>query len=97
MRAMWTGSATRDPESARAVVEECQDAAAKVPMWIWLTFGLGGVALAASIGDWAWVGFFVVAFVGPASYVLWMRRRALAANLPVSEGRLTEEPKPPGT
>ncbi len=84
MRAMWTGSTVRDPETARLVVDECQDTAAKVPVWIWLILGLMAAVVVAANGSWVLVGFILIIGVGPPSYILWMRRRALAANLPIA-------------
>ena len=86
MRAMWTGRTVRDAETARLVVDECQDTAAKVPVWIWLILGVVGATFAAANGDWVFFGFFLIFGAGPSSYILWMRRRALVANLPIAEG-----------
>ncbi len=86
MRAMWTGRTVGDPETARLVVDECQDTAAKVPVWIWLIVGVLAATSAAAIGDWVYFGFFLIVGAGPPSYILWMRRRALVANLPIAEG-----------
>ena len=86
MRAMWTGRTLRDPETARLVVDECPDTAAKVPVWIWLILGVLAATFAAANGDWGIFGFFLIVGAGPSSYILWMRRRALVANLPIAEG-----------
>ena len=89
MRAMWTGRTVRDPETARLVVDECQDTAAKVPVWIWLILGVLAATIAAANRDWVLFGFLLIVGAGPPSYILWMRRRALVANLPIAD-RLAE-------